>query len=147
MNTGDATTQTPMSRRHLLRVGLLLLGFSQGATGLWALASPHGWWQSFPGLGRHWIRPLGPYNDELVRDFGAMYVALAAVLIWSGLVLERRSVQGALLAQLVFVVLHGYFVSFKLKLLPNADKVGLMVGIVLTGLLAVSLLVATRTKK
>lgn len=129
-----------MRSRHWLQAGLIVLGVSQGATGLWAIASPHGWWSSFPGFGRHWIRPLGPYNDELVRDFGAMYVALGALLLWTAYILERRAIQGALFAQIVFLVLHGFFVSFKLRRLSPGDRVALMGGIVLTLAIAIVLL-------
>jgi hypothetical protein len=131
----------------LVRTGLIVLALSQGAAGLWALASPHGWWSSFPGFGRHWIRPLGPYNDELVRDFGAMYVALSAAMVWSAFVLERRAVQAVLLAQIVFLALHAFFVSFKLSLLPPGDRAGLMGGIAATGAVSVALLAQTRRER
>ncbi|MCA1833353.1 MAG: hypothetical protein ABR548_06600 [Actinomycetota bacterium] len=132
------------SRATWVRGGLLALAVSQGATGLWALASPHAFWSSFPGFGRHWLRPLGPYNDELVRDFGAMYVALSAALSYASLVMDSGAIRAALIGQVAFLVLHAYFVSFKLSLLPAGDAAGLMGGIVVTLVVASALLVATR---
>ena len=37
------------------------------------------WYDSFPGLGRHWLPVLGPYNEHLARDVGSLYLALVAL--------------------------------------------------------------------
>jgi len=124
----------------MTRVGLLVLGVSYAATGTWALLAPHSWWASFPGFGRHWMSVLGPFNDELVRDFGALYLVLAALLLWAAVILARRAVQAAAGAVLLFVVLHTTYIIGKLHLLPAADRVGLMAGLAFTAVLSAAIL-------
>ncbi|MFF3748954.1 hypothetical protein ACFYYH_00610 [Streptomyces sp. NPDC002018] len=50
-------------------------------TGLWAYFSPAGWYANFPGFGRSWLPQLGPYNEHLAKDDGAMFLALALLTI------------------------------------------------------------------
>ncbi|HEX4249945.1 MAG TPA: hypothetical protein VH008_18915 [Pseudonocardia sp.] len=64
-----------ISRRWLLRVLALLGAF----VGVWACFAPLSWYDSFPGLGFRWLPPLGPYNEHLARDVGALYLALTAL--------------------------------------------------------------------
>ena len=49
--------------------------------GLWAAAWPQAFYDAFPGLGRIWIAVDGPFNEHLIRDVGALYLALAAASI------------------------------------------------------------------
>lgn len=49
--------------------------------GLWAAAWPATFYTAFPGLGRVWISVDGPFNEHLIRDVGALYLALAAASI------------------------------------------------------------------
>ena len=54
--------------------------------GGWALLAPHGWFDTFPGGGRHWVpRRLAPTTSTSVRDFGATYLALGLLLVGGGL--------------------------------------------------------------
>jgi len=64
----------------------------------WSLTSPHGFYRDFPGLGRHWVSALPPYNEHLLRDFGAANVTIALVLLGAALFCERRLVQVAVVA-------------------------------------------------
>ena len=57
------------------------LAASAAYVGFWAMAWPHSFFTSFPGLGQAWVSPLGPFNEHLVRDVGGLYVAL---LVFSG---------------------------------------------------------------
>ena len=52
------------------------LAASAGYVGLWAMAWPHSFFTTFPGLGQSWVAPLGPFNEHLIRDVGGLYVAL-----------------------------------------------------------------------
>jgi hypothetical protein len=63
-----------------VRVVLLgLLALSGLGVGGWAYFASEHWYQTFPGLGHHWLPVLGPYNQHLVKDVGAMYLGLAAL--------------------------------------------------------------------
>jgi hypothetical protein len=55
-----------------------LLAIAGATIGGWAEASPGSFYRTFPGFGRHWLPPLGPYNEHMVRDFGGLNLGLAA---------------------------------------------------------------------
>jgi hypothetical protein len=44
--------------------------------GVWAYFATESWYRSFPGAGLHWLPVLGPYNEHLSKDVGALYLAL-----------------------------------------------------------------------
>ncbi len=91
------------------RIGLAVLAGSGAAIGAWALAAPRSFYDSFPGFGHHWVSASGPYNEHLVTDVGAAYLALAALaflaLAWGDL----RSCRLAGVAWAVFSTPHLYF--------------------------------------
>jgi len=72
-----------------LRVALLFLCVVGFVVGVWALIFPQGFYDAFPGFGRVWIPPSGPYNEHLVRDVGALNLALG-LLAALGLVRPGR---------------------------------------------------------
>jgi hypothetical protein len=94
-------------RRVLLAV-TIALGLD---VGLWAELSPTSFFTSFPGFGLHWIDVDGAFDEHLIRDVGALYLALVAISI-AGLV-ARTATAGRIagLGWGVFGVLHlGYHV-------------------------------------
>jgi hypothetical protein len=62
-------------RRYLL----VFLFVTALAVGLWAYLAPMSWYGTFPGFGRRWLTPLGPFNEHLVKDVGAMFLALGTL--------------------------------------------------------------------
>jgi hypothetical protein len=92
-----------------VRVGLLLLGLPQLAIGVWAIASPRGWFDTFPGAGQHWLPAYGAFDSHLATDVGAGFLAIAAFLGLAALWLERRLVQAALIAYLAYAIPHFVF--------------------------------------
>jgi hypothetical protein len=96
-------------RRSWLRAGLLLLASASLAVGVWALLVPRSFYDDFPFPGREWVSTLGPYNEHLVRDVGALNLALGVLLATAALLLERRLVQISLVAYLVYAVPHFVF--------------------------------------
>ena len=62
-------------KRGWLRGGLLVLAVSALTVGLWALLVPRSFYDDFPLPGRAWVSTLGPYNEHLVRDVGALNLA------------------------------------------------------------------------
>ena len=77
--------------------------------GLWALLVPRAFYDDFPLPGRDWISTLGPYNEHLIRDYGALNLALAVLLVAAAILLKHRLVQAALVTWLVFEVPHFVF--------------------------------------
>ncbi|MCA1280853.1 nuclear transport factor 2 family protein [Saccharopolyspora sp. 7B] len=114
------------------RVCLVLLALVALGTGGWAYLAPARWYGSFPGFGLSWLPPLGPYNEHLAKDTGAMFLALGALAVLAllrGGVLPR--VAGA--AWLVFNVLHGGYHLTMLHVYGPLDQV---LNVVALGLLA-----------
>lgn len=60
---------------------LLFLGLSAAVVGTWAQFFPRSFYNSFPGLGRHWISVDGPFNEHLIRDVGGLNLALLALTV------------------------------------------------------------------
>ncbi len=87
-----------LGSRGLIRTGLVLLAIPSGVIAAWSLISPRGFYDNFPGAGRHWVSALPPFNEHLLRDFGAANVTIALVLLGAALFCERRLVQVAVVA-------------------------------------------------
>jgi hypothetical protein len=96
-------------RRGLLRGGLLFLAATPLLGGLWALILPRSFYDDFPLPGSDWVSTLGPYNEHLIRDYGALNLALTILLVAAALLRERRVVQVALLTWLVYATPHLVF--------------------------------------
>jgi hypothetical protein len=96
-------------REPLLRGGLVLLGLPQLAIGVWAIASPHGWFTTFPGLGEHWLPAYGAFDSHLAFDVGAGFIAIGAFMLLAATWLERRLVQTAFVAYLAYALPHFVF--------------------------------------
>ncbi len=97
------------SRRAEIRAGLAGLALPVVVIGGWALLAPHNWYENFPVGDAHWISSLGAYQEHLVRDFGSLYLALGALLVFAAVVLDRLLVLAVLGASLVFQVPHFIF--------------------------------------
>ena len=87
-----------LGSRGLIRTGLVLLAIPSVVIAAWSLISPRGFYDNFPGAGRHWVSALPPFNEHLLRDFGAANVTIALVLLGAALFCERRLVQVAVVA-------------------------------------------------
>ena len=95
--------------RSWLRIGLLLLAATSLSSGLWALFLPRPFYEDFPLPGWDWVSTLGPYNEHLVSDYGALNLALGVLMMAAAVFLERRLVQASLVAWLAYAVPHFVF--------------------------------------
>ncbi|MEV0072372.1 MULTISPECIES: hypothetical protein [unclassified Amycolatopsis] len=93
-------------QRTLTRVLLVLLGVVTAATGLWPLLSPLGFYQDFPGFRHGWVSMDGAFDEHLIRDFGALNLALAATLIGAAVIGTTAVARLAAVAALLFAVPH-----------------------------------------
>ena len=117
----------------LVRTLLGLVAFGYFVTGVWALASPRSFYDSFPGGGRTWVSVDGPFNEHLLRDFGALNLALVLVLAaaawWGGTTLVRVAAAAALVWSLPH---FGYHLGH-LDVFPDtSDRVANLVSLGLT---------------
>ena len=93
-------------RRAWTRAGLLLLAATTLNGSLWALPFPRSFYEDFPLPGRDWVSTLGPYDEHLVRDYGALNLALGILLVAAAIFPERRLTRVALVAWLGYAVPH-----------------------------------------
>ncbi len=83
------------------RVVLMMLSALSAPVGSWALLAPRSFFDGFPGLGRHRVAGDGPYNEHLVRDVGALYLALLVLTLSA---LRRTNAGRARLVGVVWLV-------------------------------------------
>ena len=93
----------------VVRAGLVLLGLPQLAIGVWAVASPRGWFTTFPGLGQHWLPAYGGFDSHLASDVGAGFIAIGVFMLLAATWPQRRLSQAALVAYLGYEVPHFVF--------------------------------------
>ena len=117
------------------RLALLLLGVPQAGIGIWAIVTPRGWYDSFPGAGHHWLPAFGPYNEHFAVDAGAGLLAAGVLAIVAVVWLERRVVQVAMIGFLAWSVPHAIYHLTALDALDAGDNV------VNVGLLALTVVV------
>lgn len=135
-----------MNRNQILRVGLALLAWPAVVLGVWAAFAPRGFYDDFPGFGRMWVAVDGPYNEHLVRDFGAMNLALAFVTIVALVGLHRHAINAALGGWLVFGVPHLVYHLRHLDVFDRGDKVAVGLSVAIAPALAAVLLVRRRRR-
>jgi alkylhydroperoxidase family enzyme len=95
--------------RRFVRTGLLVLALPQLAIAVWALASPRGWFTSFPGGGRAWLPLFGPFDEHLTIDAASGFLGTGLILVLAALWLHRRAVQLAIAGYLAFQVPHAVY--------------------------------------
>jgi nucleoside-diphosphate-sugar epimerase len=128
----------------LARLGLLVLALSTLELGVWATIAPQSFFNGFPGGGRHWVAADGPFNEHLVRDFGALNLALALLLVVAVIVGTRLLVTTAAGAALLFAVPHFLYHLFNLQVFDSSDKVANVVALALTVLIPLVVVIAAQ---
>jgi hypothetical protein len=128
------------------RAALAALAVVGLVTGLWAALAPRSFYDDFPGGGRSWVAADGPYNEHLVRDVGALNLALAVVTVVALVTLGRDVVFAAALAWLVFQVPHLIYHARHVDVYDGSDKVATIASLVLAVVLPAVVLVAVRRR-
>ena len=133
---------------RLVRPVLFVLASIALQLGVWASVAPRSFYDDFPGGGRSWVAADGPYNEHLVRDFGGLNLALAALLVAALLRPERYLVRTAALASLLFAVPHFVHHARRLDVYDTSDQVANMVllGLAIVGPAILVLGTATRRR-
>ncbi|MEO3875723.1 hypothetical protein ABGB18_43665 [Nonomuraea sp. B12E4] len=83
-----------MTARAWVRTGLGVLVLYHLLLGVWTLFLPRSFYDLFPAPGHPWVTFLPPYNEHLLRDFGAMNLAMVVVLGTAAAIAERRLPRG-----------------------------------------------------
>ena len=120
------------------RALLWLLAFFGLSLGVYAQFFPRAFYDDFP-FGRSWVAHDGPYNEHLVRDFGAMNLALTAVTLAALYFGSLAAARAAAAGWIVFSVPHFLYHFRNLEHYDTADQIGNVVSLASGLLLAVAL--------
>jgi hypothetical protein len=126
----------------VLRVGVWFLTFVEVVVGLVATLAPRAFYDYVP-----WVNLMPPFSEHLMRDYGAMNLALALVFIVAATTMERRLVRLALVAYLLFAIPHLIFHVMHLENFTTVAAVAQTTLLTLAVLLPVALLILTRQRR
>jgi hypothetical protein len=128
-------------RDTTLRIGLVVLAFPSLLLGFWAAFAPRSFYDDFPGLGRTWVAPDGPYNQHLVRDVGELNLALVVITAVAIVTLTPILVRAVLAGWIVYSVPHLVYHLRNMSPFSTDDQVSIGASLALVPILAVVLLV------
>lgn len=117
-----------MTHARWIRLALGYLSFTNLQLGLWALFAPRSFYDGFPGFGRAWISSDGPFNEHLIRDFGALNLALLVVFVSAAITLSRPMILTAAAAALVWGVPHLAYHLINTDTLATSTDVAISTG-------------------
>jgi hypothetical protein len=125
---------------RLLRILLIVLSLN-AFVGIWAEFAPRSFYDDFPGGGRSWVSADGPYNEHLVRDFGALNLALSVMTIAAAVMLVRSLAVTVALGWLAYSIPHLVYHLRHLDVYDGSDQVANVVALLFAPLLAIAVLV------
>lgn len=118
-----------------LRVGIWFLALVDLGIGSAALLTPRTFYDHVPG-----VSLASPYSEHLMRDVGAMSLALAVVTFVAAITMQQLMVRTALTAYLVFAIPHLLFHVTHHQHYPTTTTIIETTGLVVLVLLPVALL-------
>lgn len=127
---------------RVIRSALAALALSAVVVGAWAGFAPRGFYDDFPGGGRVWVAIDGPYNEHLVRDVGALNLALLVVTAVALVTLSRPAVVAAALAWIVYSAPHLVYHARNLEVYDTGDKLANITALAMALVLPVVVLIA-----
>lgn len=102
----------------------LALAVPQAVIGLWAVLTPRGWYDDFPGLGPALAAAEPPFNAHLVTDAGAGFLATGGLLLGTCLLGGAAEIRIAAIGYLLFCAPHlAYHALNPSPLLPAVNDV------------------------
>ena len=136
-----------MAHDRVVRVLLVIMGVPSILIGVWAGFFPRGFYDDFPGAGRAWVAPDGPFNEHLVRDVGVLNLSLAVVTIAAAIWLTRPLVRATAVAWLVYGVPHLVYHVRHRSPFDTDDQVSIVASLALAPILAIAILVLSRDER
>jgi hypothetical protein len=132
-------------RNRIVQVILVIWAAVAVQLGMWATFAPRSFYDDYPGVGRHWVRVNGPYNEHFIRDFGALNLALAVVTITALVTFGRPLVIAVAVAWLAWGIPHLVYHLRHLDVYETEDKVLNVFGLAALPVFAVVVLALTIT--
>jgi hypothetical protein len=136
MNEGPELTNP------VLRAGVWFLTVVEILVGLVATLAPQAFYDHVP-----WVNLMPPFSEHLMRDYGAMNLAVALVFVVAATTMERRLVRLALVAYLLFAIPHLIFHVMHLENFTMAAAVAQTTLLTLAVLLPIALLILTTHRR
>lgn len=110
------------------RSALAVLAVVDLLVGGWALLDPRSFYEAFP-FGRGWVAADGPFNEHLLRDFGAWNLAVLVVVLAALSRTDPSLVRLAGVVTLVAGVPHLVFHVTHLEPYGTVDAVGVVISL------------------
>lgn len=111
-----------MTALRPLRAFGIAMALPQALVGVWAVLSPRGWYDNFPGIGPALAAAEPPFNAHLVTDAGAGFLATGGLLLGASLFGGPVEIRTAAAGYLLFCVPHlAYHAGRPSPLLPGAN--------------------------
>jgi hypothetical protein len=133
-----------MNERLVCRVALAFTAFSTLLLGVWILIAPRSFYDDFPGFGRVWIQPDGPFNEHLLRDVGAGMLGLGVLAVCAFVWLTRPLVIAAGLAAFASGLPHFLYHLTNTDPYETGDQIGILASLALPPIFGVVLVVLGR---
>jgi nucleoside-diphosphate-sugar epimerase len=112
-----------------VRLMLWILAFSAFGVGVQAEFFPRSFYDDFP-FGRGWVAMDGRYNEHLIRDVGALNLALLVLTIGAIVVGSRAISRITAVSWFVYSAPHlVYHLRHLTMVMPGVDKVGIVVSL------------------
>jgi len=107
--------QRPIAR--IILVAMALFGLVPGA---WAAAAPESFYWDFPKIRSAWVSSDGPFNEHLIRDIGAFFLALGILALIAAISGRLLAARLAGMAWLVFGTVHAAYHFTHLHVYPES---------------------------
>jgi hypothetical protein len=127
-----------MNVRTVARAALVFLGAPALLTASWILAAPRSFYDDFPGVGNPWVSPDGPFNEHLLRDYGAATLGLVVLTVCALVWFNRPLVVATGLAWLAASIPHVAYHALNTDPYGSGDAVAIVVSLTLVPLLALA---------
>lgn len=126
--------------RRVIRFALGYVAVSLGLVAVYILVAPRGFYDDFPAGTSAWVSALPPYNEHLIRDFGAAGLGLAVLAGLAAWWLDRRLVQAAAVALFLGTAPHAIYHFTTTESLSTGDNIASLAGLVLQAVLPLAVL-------
>jgi hypothetical protein len=130
-----------VNERLISRVVLAISAATGFLLAGWILMAPRSFYDDFPGFGRHWISPDGPFNEHVLRDYGAATLGLSVLAVCAFVWLTRPLVVATGLAVLAAGLPHLGYHFAHLDKYDTGDQIGIIASLAVPPILGVVLVV------
>ncbi|WP_299575303.1 hypothetical protein [uncultured Williamsia sp.] len=142
---GDTASDDPRVGRIQLAalIGSIVIA---AVVGTWAYFFPAQFYDHFPAVLGEWISQDGPYNEHLIRDHGAQYLALGLASVFGLFWHSQIGYRLLGIAWTTFGVLHFLYHVTHLSHLSVSDRISQVIVLGFAVLLGVGLFIPPRRR-